>query len=89
FLKSQNANKPYWRIYRPTTGAFLLLTALHLCDQVSAYGYITEGYQNYSDHYYDKIKKKLIFYANHDFDLERRVWKKLHDANIMKLYQRS
>ncbi|XP_025023773.1 alpha-N-acetylgalactosaminide alpha-2,6-sialyltransferase 1 [Python bivittatus] len=89
FLKSQNLEKPYWRIYRPTTGAFLLLTALHLCDQVSAYGYITEGYQKYSDHYYDKERKRLIFYTNHDFDLERKVWKKLHDANIMKLYQRT
>lgn len=61
-----------------------------LCfSQVSAYGYITEDYQKYSDHYYDKQWKRLIFYLNHDFDLERRVWKKLHDANIMKLYQRS
>ncbi|XP_015685546.1 alpha-N-acetylgalactosaminide alpha-2,6-sialyltransferase 1 [Protobothrops mucrosquamatus] len=89
FLKSKSLEKPYWRIYRPTTGAFLLLTALHLCDQVSAYGYITEGYQKYSDHYYDKERKRLIFYTNHDFDLERKVWKQLHDANIMKLYQRT
>ncbi|XP_034960447.1 alpha-N-acetylgalactosaminide alpha-2,6-sialyltransferase 1 [Zootoca vivipara] len=89
FLRSQNLDKSYWRIYRPTTGAFLLLTALHLCDQVSAYGYITEGYQKYSDHYYDKKWHRLVFYANHDFDLERRTWKKLHDSGIMKLYQRS
>ncbi|XP_070595945.1 alpha-N-acetylgalactosaminide alpha-2,6-sialyltransferase 1 isoform X2 [Erythrolamprus reginae] len=89
FLKSKSLEKPYWRIYRPTTGAFLLLTALHLCDQVSAYGFITEGYQNYSDHYFDKERKRLIFYTNHDFDLERKVWKQLHDANIMKLYQRT
>ena len=34
FLKSKSLEKPYWRLYRPTTGAFLLLTALHLCDQV-------------------------------------------------------
>uniref|UniRef100_A0A8C5SQ69 alpha-N-acetylgalactosaminide alpha-2,6-sialyltransferase n=1 Tax=Laticauda laticaudata TaxID=8630 RepID=A0A8C5SQ69_LATLA len=89
FLKSKTLEKPYWRIYRPTTGAFLLLTALHLCDQVSAYGYITEGYQKYSDHYYDKERKRLIFYSNHDFNLERNVWKQLHDANIMNLYQRT
>ncbi|KAJ6660460.1 hypothetical protein lerEdw1_017884, partial [Lerista edwardsae] len=89
FLRSKNLDKSYWRLYRPTTGAFLLLTALHLCDQVSAYGYITDGYQKYSDHYYDKTWKRLIFYINHDFDLERRVWKQLHNANIMKLYQKS
>lgn len=89
FLKSKSLEKPYWRLYRPTTGAFLLLTALHLCDRVSAYGYITEGHQKYSDHYYDKDWKPLIFYTNHDFNLEKQVWKKLHDENIMKLYQRS
>ncbi|NWW73992.1 SIA7A sialyltransferase, partial [Climacteris rufus] len=89
FLKSKNLEKHYWRLYRPTTGAFLLLTALHLCDRVSAYGYITEGHEKYSDHYYDKDKKPLIFYINHDFNLEKQLWKRLHDENIMKLYQRS
>ncbi|KAF4797327.1 hypothetical protein TURU_073434 [Turdus rufiventris] len=72
FLKSKNLEKHYWRLYRPTTGAFLLLTALHLCDRVSAYGYITEGHQKYSDHYYDKEWKRLIFYINHDFNLEKQ-----------------
>ncbi|NXP75953.1 SIA7A sialyltransferase, partial [Ramphastos sulfuratus] len=89
FLKSKSLGKPYWRLYRPTTGAFLLLTALHLCDRVSAYGYITEGHEKYSDHYYDRSWKRLVFYSNHDFNLEKQVWKKLHDENIMKLYQRS
>ncbi|NWR54358.1 SIA7A sialyltransferase, partial [Bucorvus abyssinicus] len=89
FLRSKSLEKPYWRLYRPTTGAFLLLTALHLCDRVSAYGYITEGHEKYSDHYYDKEWKRLIFYTNHDFNLEKQVWKKLHDNNIMKLYQRT
>ncbi|NXD25458.1 SIA7A sialyltransferase, partial [Spelaeornis formosus] len=89
FLKSKTLEKPYWRLYRPTTGAFLLLTALHLCDRVSAYGYITEGHEKYSDHYYDKDWKHLIFYINHDFNLEKQLWKRLHDENIMKLYQRT
>ncbi|NXU80400.1 SIA7A sialyltransferase, partial [Oreotrochilus melanogaster] len=89
FLKSPRLQSPSWRLYRPTTGAFLLMTALHLCDQVSAYGYITEGHRKYSDHYYDKEWKRLVFYLNHDFNLEKRVWKKLHDENILKLYQRS
>ncbi|NXR82476.1 SIA7A sialyltransferase, partial [Pycnonotus jocosus] len=89
FLKSKSLEKHYWRLYRPTTGAFLLLTALHLCDRVSAYGYITEGHEKYSDHYYDKDWKQLIFYINHDFNLEKQLWKRLHDENIMKLYQRT
>ncbi|NXN96750.1 SIA7A sialyltransferase, partial [Rhinopomastus cyanomelas] len=89
FLRSKTLQKPYWRIYRPTTGAFLLLTALHLCDRVSAYGYITEGHEKYSDHYYDAVWKRLVFYINHDFTLEKQVWKKLHNENILKLYQRT
>ncbi|NWV01629.1 SIA7A sialyltransferase, partial [Upupa epops] len=89
FLRSKSLEKPYWRMYRPTTGAFLLLTALHLCDRVSAYGYITEGHEKYSDHYYDTVWKRLVFYTNHDFTLEKQVWKRLHDENIMELYQRT
>ncbi|XP_029418597.1 alpha-N-acetylgalactosaminide alpha-2,6-sialyltransferase 1 [Nannospalax galili] len=88
FLRSKTLDTIHWRIYRPTTGALLLLTALHLCDKVSAYGFITEGHERFSDHYYDKSWKKLIFYINHDFKLERTVWKRLHDEGIIWLYQR-
>ncbi|ELW68282.1 alpha-N-acetylgalactosaminide alpha-2,6-sialyltransferase 1 [Tupaia chinensis] len=89
FLRSKTLDTAHWRIYRPTTGALLLLTALHLCDQVSAYGFITEGHERFSDHYYDKSWKRLIFYINHDFKLEKAVWKRLHDEGIIRLYQGS
>ncbi|XP_076399912.1 alpha-N-acetylgalactosaminide alpha-2,6-sialyltransferase 1 isoform X2 [Peromyscus maniculatus bairdii] len=88
FLRSKTLDTAHWRIYRPTTGALLLLTALHLCDKVSAYGFITQGHERFSDHYYDKSWKRLIFYINHDFKLERAVWKRLHDEGIIRLYQR-
>ncbi|XP_002722973.1 alpha-N-acetylgalactosaminide alpha-2,6-sialyltransferase 1 isoform X1 [Oryctolagus cuniculus] len=88
FLRSKTLDTAHWRIYRPTTGALLLLTALHLCDKVSAYGFITEGHERFSDHYYDKTWKKLIFYINHDFKLERDVWKRLHDEGLIRLFQR-
>ncbi|XP_049996036.1 alpha-N-acetylgalactosaminide alpha-2,6-sialyltransferase 1-like isoform X1 [Alexandromys fortis] len=88
FLRSKTLNTARWRIYRPTTGALLLLTALHLCDKVSAYGFITQGHKRFSDHYYDKSWKRLIFYINHDFSLEKTVWKRLHDEGIIRLYQR-
>ncbi|XP_060058792.1 alpha-N-acetylgalactosaminide alpha-2,6-sialyltransferase 1 isoform X1 [Erinaceus europaeus] len=88
FLRSKTLNTVHWRIYRPTTGALLLLTALQLCDQVSAYGFITEGHERFSDHYYDKNWKKTVFYLNHDFRLERETWKRLHDEGIIRLYQR-
>ncbi|XP_004709328.1 alpha-N-acetylgalactosaminide alpha-2,6-sialyltransferase 1 [Echinops telfairi] len=88
FLRSKTLNTTRWRIYRPTTGALLLLTALQLCDRVSAYGFITQGHERFSDHYYDKSWKRLVFYLNHDFNLEKALWKKLHDEGIIRLYQR-
>lgn len=56
--------------------------------QVSAYGFITEGHERFSDHYYDTTWKKTVFYINHDFNLERTLWKRLHDEGIIRLYQR-
>ncbi|MGH0139295.1 UNVERIFIED_CONTAM: hypothetical protein FKN15_076385 [Acipenser sinensis] len=87
FLKSKTVEGIDWAIYRPTTGAFALLLALHLCDVVDAYGYITEDYAKYPNHYYDKTKTETEFYDNHDFGLEIKEWKKLHDSKLMNLYQ--
>lgn len=56
--------------------------------QVSAYGFITEGHEHFSNHYYDKSWKKTIFYINHDFNLEKTLWKRLHDEGIIWLYKR-
>ncbi|XP_047233607.1 alpha-N-acetylgalactosaminide alpha-2,6-sialyltransferase 1-like [Girardinichthys multiradiatus] len=90
FLKSNNLNKRYWPIVRPTNGAFSLFVALHACDKVSAYGFITEDYKKYSNYYVEKhLKSKVIFYANHDLVMEKNLWKQLHDKNIIKLYQRT
>lgn len=107
----------YGHLYMPSTGALMLLTALHTCDQVrgclarrlggpptlspspaffpcpitpqvSAYGFITANYEQFSDHYYEPEKKPLVFYANHDMLLEAELWRSLHQAGIMQLYQR-
>lgn len=78
----------YGHLYMPSTGALMLLTALHTCDQVSAYGFITANYEQFSDHYYEPEKKPLVFYANHDMLLEAELWRSLHRAGIMELYQR-
>ncbi|XP_075846296.1 alpha-N-acetylgalactosaminide alpha-2,6-sialyltransferase 2 isoform X2 [Microtus pennsylvanicus] len=88
FLKSKLMNTRYRDMYMPTTGALMLLTALHTCDQVSAYGFITSNYQQYSDHYFEREKKPVIFYANHDLTLEAALWRSLHNAGILQLYQR-
>ncbi|KAM5318439.1 alpha-N-acetylgalactosaminide alpha-2,6-sialyltransferase 2-like [Glossophaga mutica] len=88
FLNSSLINRGAKDIYMPSTGAVVLLIALHTCDEVSAYGFITENYREFSDHYFDKKKKPLKFYANHDLRLEATLWKDLHQAGIMQLYQR-
>ncbi|XP_035997822.1 alpha-N-acetylgalactosaminide alpha-2,6-sialyltransferase 1-like [Fundulus heteroclitus] len=90
FLKSPNLNKRFWPIVRPTNGAFTLFLALHACDTVSAYGFITDDYKKYSNYYAEKhLKSRVIFFANHDLVQEKNLWKYLHDKNILKLYQRS
>ncbi|KAM9210968.1 alpha-N-acetylgalactosaminide alpha-2,6-sialyltransferase 2 isoform 2-T2 [Dugong dugon] len=88
FLKSGLINTEFRDLYMPSTGALMLLTALHTCDQVSAYGFITRNYRKFSVHYFDRIKKPLIFYANHDLLLEAALWRDLHKAGIIWLYQR-
>ncbi|XP_044033759.1 alpha-N-acetylgalactosaminide alpha-2,6-sialyltransferase 2-like isoform X2 [Siniperca chuatsi] len=90
FLKSAHLNNSYWAIVRPTNGAFALFLALHTCDTVSAYGFMTEDYKKYSNYYVEKnIKTHVVFYANHDYILEMNLWKKLHNSKIMRLYQRT
>ncbi|XP_074116918.1 alpha-N-acetylgalactosaminide alpha-2,6-sialyltransferase 2 isoform X1 [Sminthopsis crassicaudata] len=88
FLKSELIYKKYGHLYMPSTGALILLTALHTCDQVSAYGFMTSNYQQFSDHYYEQKKRPVVFYVNHDLRLESNLWKNLHEAGIMHLYQR-
>ncbi|XP_005526852.1 PREDICTED: alpha-N-acetylgalactosaminide alpha-2,6-sialyltransferase 2 [Pseudopodoces humilis] len=88
FLRSEILNTQYGSLYMPSTGALMLLTALHTCDQVSAYGFITANYEQFSDHYYEVEKKPLVFYANHDMMLEAALWRSLHRAGIITLYQR-
>ncbi|KAM7145974.1 alpha-N-acetylgalactosaminide alpha-2,6-sialyltransferase 2-like isoform 2-T2 [Macrochelys suwanniensis] len=88
FLRSRILDTPLWRLYRPSTGAVMLLAALHTCDEVSAYGFITPDYQAYSDHYFDRARKALLFYRNHDLRLEMRLWQKLHQSRLITLYAR-
>ncbi|XP_054624914.1 alpha-N-acetylgalactosaminide alpha-2,6-sialyltransferase 1-like isoform X2 [Dunckerocampus dactyliophorus] len=90
FLKSPHLNARYWAIVRPTNGAFTIFLALHTCDTVDAYGFMTQDYAKYSNYYFERGgKSRVVFYANHDYVLEMKTWKKLHDSKIMRLYQRT
>ncbi|XP_026063144.1 alpha-N-acetylgalactosaminide alpha-2,6-sialyltransferase 2, partial [Carassius auratus] len=87
FLKSPLLEQ-YRDTYIPTSGALMLLVALHTCDQVSAFGFMTENYKDFSCHYYDKVMKPLVSYTNHDMEMEGRLWKQLHSQKVLWLYQR-
>ncbi|KAL3986519.1 hypothetical protein ACER0C_013634 [Sarotherodon galilaeus] len=76
-------------MYMPSTGALMLMTALHTCDQVSAFGFLTRNYASFSDHYYDSKWRPLKFYANHDLPMEGELWEELYRHRIIMLYQRS
>ncbi|XP_032431223.1 alpha-N-acetylgalactosaminide alpha-2,6-sialyltransferase 1-like [Xiphophorus hellerii] len=90
FLKSGNLNRGYWAIVRPTNGAFAIFTALHVCDTVSAYGFMTDDYSKYSNYYFQKyLKTNVIFFANHDYIMEKNLWKSFHEKKIMKLFQKT
>ncbi|KAM9336522.1 alpha-N-acetylgalactosaminide alpha-2,6-sialyltransferase 2 [Symphorus nematophorus] len=86
FLRSNTLKTRYRDIYRPSTGAAMLLAALHTCDKVNAYGFITPDYKNYSDHYYDNSYHPVGFYANHDLRMEMTLWQQLHQAGLIRLY---
>lgn len=58
--------------------------------QVSAYGFLTDDHQKYSNYYFERnANTSVIFYLNHDYGLEKKVWKDLHDSGIIRLYQRT
>ncbi|XP_053309205.1 alpha-N-acetylgalactosaminide alpha-2,6-sialyltransferase 2-like [Spea bombifrons] len=88
FLWAPILNTKSRDIYRPSTGAAMLLAAVHTCDQVNAYGFMTPNYGNFSDHYFDTKHKKVVFYSNHSFRKEMELWQKLHKAGVIKLYMR-
>ncbi|XP_063312385.1 alpha-N-acetylgalactosaminide alpha-2,6-sialyltransferase 1-like [Pelobates fuscus] len=89
FLWSPILKTTFRNIYRPSTGAAMLLAAVHTCDEVNAYGFMTPNYAKFSDHYYDAKYKKIVFYANHSFRKEMEVWQNLHKAGVIKLYMRN
>uniref|UniRef100_A0A8C6UMA2 alpha-N-acetylgalactosaminide alpha-2,6-sialyltransferase n=1 Tax=Neogobius melanostomus TaxID=47308 RepID=A0A8C6UMA2_9GOBI len=88
FLMSRALNGKWWPIVRPTNGAFMVFLALQLCDKVDAYGFITDEHKKYSNYYYERgANTRVIFYANHDYYMERDLWKTLHELKVINLYQ--
>ncbi|XP_038044123.1 alpha-N-acetylgalactosaminide alpha-2,6-sialyltransferase 1-like isoform X2 [Patiria miniata] len=76
------------KAYRPTTGALVVFLALHICDEITIYGF---GYDpRFTMHYYDT---KFVVHTNastgsHDVDNERKLWHKLHEEGVIRLFKR-
>ncbi|XP_030630996.1 alpha-N-acetylgalactosaminide alpha-2,6-sialyltransferase 1-like [Chanos chanos] len=87
FLMSRSLRTKRWWWFRPTNGAFTLFLAMHTCDIVRAYGFSTADYKNYPNYYYDSKHTRMTFFSNHDYKLEMKTWKKLHDSKMIWLYQ--
>ncbi|XP_071482718.1 alpha-N-acetylgalactosaminide alpha-2,6-sialyltransferase 1-like [Diadema antillarum] len=74
--------------FRPTTGALVTLLAIHICDEVTLYGF---GYDpRFTLHFYDHafVKHTKASTGAHDVDNERELWKKMHEEGIIRLYRR-
>lgn len=68
------------------------MASVNLCffpfvTQVSAYGFMTSDYRNYSDHYFDRSFHPVVFYVNHDLRMEMNLWQRLHQLGLLRLYQ--
>ncbi|NXC42859.1 SIA7B sialyltransferase, partial [Penelope pileata] len=86
FLRADVLKTPLWQLYRPSTGAVMLLAAMHTCDEVSAFGFLTPGYRAYSEHYFDRRHKEMQFFINHDLRMEMRLWQRLQRSGLLRLY---
>ncbi|XP_066299507.1 alpha-N-acetylgalactosaminide alpha-2,6-sialyltransferase 1-like isoform X2 [Branchiostoma lanceolatum] len=72
---------------RPTTGAMLVFTAVHMCDKVDIYGF---GYDpRFSAHYYDSTFHEHTDKGTvHNSTNERLVWDRLHHDGIINWWKR-
>ncbi|XP_071795098.1 alpha-N-acetylgalactosaminide alpha-2,6-sialyltransferase 2-like isoform X2 [Asterias amurensis] len=86
-FKWVNSSRKYHEVHRPSTGAIMLLLALHTCDEVNVYGF-AGSYEKYSEYYYDTKFRKHVQYANHDSNAEKELWITLHNMGIINLYTR-
>ncbi|XP_038078683.1 alpha-N-acetylgalactosaminide alpha-2,6-sialyltransferase 1-like isoform X2 [Patiria miniata] len=73
---------------KPTTGAVVVMLAVHLCDSVTIYGF---GYDpKFSMHYYDSafIKRTYRSTWTHDVENEKKLWDTLHNEGVIRFFKR-
>uniref|UniRef100_A0A8B9QX35 alpha-N-acetylgalactosaminide alpha-2,6-sialyltransferase n=1 Tax=Anas platyrhynchos TaxID=8839 RepID=A0A8B9QX35_ANAPL len=77
FLRSDILATPLWQLYRPSTGAVMLLAAIHTCDEATGRTRTTTSTAGH---------KEVQFYVNHDLKLEMRLWQRLQRSGLLRLY---
>ncbi|KAF1381322.1 hypothetical protein PFLUV_G00152690 [Perca fluviatilis] len=71
--------------YYPSTGFLALVLALHICDEVSVFGYGADSDGNWS-HYWEKLMNKKLKTGAHPGDTEYRTIQELDKQQKLKFY---
>uniref|UniRef100_A0A8D0D4K7 CMP-N-acetylneuraminate-beta-galactosamide-alpha-2,3-sialyltransferase 1 n=1 Tax=Sander lucioperca TaxID=283035 RepID=A0A8D0D4K7_SANLU len=69
----------------PSTGFLALVLALHMCDEVSVFGYGADSDGNWS-HYWEKLRKKKLKTGAHPGDTEYRMIQELDEQQKLRFY---
>lgn len=70
----------------PSTGFMALVLALHVCDQVSVFGFGADSDGNWS-HYFEKLRDKRLRTGVHPGEEEHAVIQLLADRKAIKFYK--
>ncbi|XP_064179257.1 alpha-N-acetylgalactosaminide alpha-2,6-sialyltransferase 1-like [Anguilla rostrata] len=87
YLKSWHLNEKSWKMFRPTSGAFSLFLAVHTCDIVNAYGFLTTNHRKFAETYFKKTDSG-VDYLHYDYNLELELLERLHNSKVINLYKR-
>uniref|UniRef100_A0A8C9YZV1 ST3 beta-galactoside alpha-2,3-sialyltransferase 1 n=1 Tax=Sander lucioperca TaxID=283035 RepID=A0A8C9YZV1_SANLU len=71
--------------YYPSTGFLALILALHMCDEVSVFGYGADSDGNWS-HYWEKLNNKRLKTGAHPGDTEYRMIQELDEQQKLRFY---
>ncbi|KAA8590647.1 hypothetical protein FQN60_014581 [Etheostoma spectabile] len=69
----------------PSTGFLALILALHMCDEVSVFGYGADSDGNWS-HYWEKIRNKKFKTGGHPGNTEYKLIQELDQQQKLKFY---
>ncbi|KAA8586259.1 hypothetical protein FQN60_007828 [Etheostoma spectabile] len=72
--------------YYPSTGFLALVLSLHICDEVSVFGYGADSDGNWS-HYWQQLANKKIKTGSHPGKTEYSIIQELDEQHKVKFYK--